>query len=68
MQVTSVSLDVTKNTNFLLKNSGVSRTEEVCHINYIFFGSSLGIRVTVFRQRGLFGAPFISSSEKANPK
>ena len=34
--------DITKFLGLQLKNTGVSRTQEVCHVIHIFFGSSLG--------------------------
>ena len=38
----SVFLDITKVVDFQWKNVDVSRTQEVCHVIYILFGSSLG--------------------------
>ena len=42
MQSISVFLDVTKFANFCWKNADVSRTQSVCHVIYMLFGSSLG--------------------------
>ena len=42
MQFISVFLDITKDADFRLKNTDVSRTQGVYHVIYIFFGSSLG--------------------------
>ena len=41
MQPTFVFLDVTKIVDFRLKITDVSRNLWVCHVIYIFFGSSL---------------------------
>ena len=41
MQSISVFLEVTKVVAFLGKNADVSRTQEVYHVVYMFFGSSL---------------------------
>ena len=38
----SVFFDITKVSDFGCKNADVSTTQEVCHMIYIFFGSSLG--------------------------
>ena len=38
----SVFLDIAKFANFRRKNADVSRTQTVCHVIHIFFGSSLG--------------------------
>ena len=35
-------LDITKFANFPSKNADVSRTQVVCHVINIYFGSSLG--------------------------
>ena len=42
MQFISVFLDIAKFADFRWKNADVSRTQGVCHVIYIFFGSSLG--------------------------
>ena len=42
MQSISVFFDVTKVADFSLKNADISRTQGVCHMIYIIFGSSLG--------------------------
>ena len=42
MQSISVFLDITKVTDFRLKNTDVSRTQVVRHVVYTFFESSLG--------------------------
>ena len=42
MQSISVFFDMTKFTDFQLKNADVSRTQKVCHMIHMFFGSSLG--------------------------
>ena len=42
MQPISVFLDRGKFVDFLWKNADVSRTQGVCHVIHIFFGSSLG--------------------------
>ena len=42
MQSISVFLDMTKFTDFRLKNADVNRTQGLCHVIHIFFGSSLG--------------------------
>ena len=38
----SVFLDMAKFADFRWKNANVSRTQSVCHLIHIFFGSSLG--------------------------
>ena len=35
-------LDIAKFADFLWKNADVNRTERVCHVIHILFGSSLG--------------------------
>ena len=42
MQSISVFLDITEVVDFSWKNADVSRTQGVCHMIHIFFGSSLG--------------------------
>ena len=43
MQSTFVFLDITKVIKlFPVSNADISRTQGVCHVIYIFFGSSLG--------------------------
>ena len=42
MHSLSVFLNITKVADFWLKNAGVSRTQEVCHVTYTFFRSYLG--------------------------
>ena len=42
MQYISVFLDVTKVVDFRIKNADASRTQGVCQVTYIFFGSFLG--------------------------
>ena len=42
MQSTSVFLDIKQFDNFRRKNADVSRTQGVCHVMDMFFGSSLG--------------------------
>ena len=42
MQHISVFLDLAKFADFWRKNVDVSRTQGVCHVIHIFFGSSLG--------------------------
>ena len=42
MQSISVFLGIAKFADFRWKNT-VSRTQVVCHVIYIFFGSSLGM-------------------------
>ena len=42
MQSMSVFLDIAQFADFLRKNAGFSRTQGVCHVVHIFFGSSLG--------------------------
>ena len=37
-----VFLDVLKIADFRWKNTDVSKTQGVCHMIYVFFGSSLG--------------------------
>ena len=39
MQSVSVFLDMTNVADFRRKNADVSRTQEVCHVIYIFFRS-----------------------------
>ena len=41
MQSIYVFLHITKVADFRLKNAGVRETQRVCHVMYIFFGSSL---------------------------
>ena len=40
--ILSVFLDTKEVIDFRWKNADVSRTQEVCHVIYIYFGSSLG--------------------------
>ena len=42
MQSMPVFPDILKIIDFWCKNACVSRTQEVCHVIYAFFGSSLG--------------------------
>ena len=42
MQSISVFPDIVKFADFWWKNVDVSRTQVVCHVIYVFFGSSLG--------------------------
>ena len=42
MQSISVFLDIGKFVDFLWKTANVSRTQGVCHVIHVFFGSSLG--------------------------
>ena len=42
MQCTFVFLDIAKFADVQCKNANVSRTQVVCHMVNIFFGSSLG--------------------------
>ena len=42
MQCISVFFDIRKVADFWSKNADVSRTQGVCHMIYIFLGSSLG--------------------------
>ena len=41
-QSISVFLDIAKFSDFQWKNADVNRTQGVCHLIHIFFGSSLG--------------------------
>ena len=41
MQSISVFLDTKKFADFQCKNADVSRTQGVCHVIHIFFGTSL---------------------------
>ena len=42
MESISVFLDIAKFAGFLLENADVCRTQKVCHVTHIVFGSSLG--------------------------
>ena len=42
MQSISVFLDIAKSGDFQWKIADASRTQEVCHVIHIFFGSYLG--------------------------
>ena len=42
MQSVFVFLGITKSADFRSKNADVSRSQRVCHVIHIFFGSSLG--------------------------
>ena len=42
MQSIYAFLDLAKFANFWCKNADVSKTQRVCHVIYIFFGSLLG--------------------------
>ena len=42
MQSISLFTDIAKLANFRRKNADFSRTLGVCHVVYIYFGSSLG--------------------------
>ena len=54
MQSISVFLDIAKFTNFWCKNADANRTQEVCHVIYVFSRSSLenthGYMVNVMKQ------------------
>ena len=71
MKSTSVLFCITNVANFHGKNADVSRTHWVCHVIYIYFGSSLGI---VGYVRQILGGgdflvpPFVSSPEKPHPE
>ena len=43
MESILVFLDIAKFADFRLKNADVSRTQGVCHVIHIVFGSSLGM-------------------------
>ena len=40
----TVFFDTTKVADFQWRNADASRAQEACHINYMFFGSSLGVK------------------------
>ena len=42
MQSISVFLDIIEFADFWLKNADANRSQGVCHVIHIFFGSSLG--------------------------
>ena len=42
MQSISLFSDIAKFADFQIKNADVSRTQGLCHVIHIFFGSSLG--------------------------
>ena len=42
MQSIPVFPDILKNADFWWKNTDASRTQGVCHVIYVFFGSYLG--------------------------
>ena len=42
MQSITVYYDITKIADFRRKKTYVSRTQVVCHVIYVFFGSRLG--------------------------
>ena len=42
MQFISLFLDITKGADFWWRNADVNRTQGVCQVLYMFFGSSLG--------------------------
>ena len=42
MQSIAVFLDIEKLADFQWKNADVNRTQVVCHVIYVFSGSSLG--------------------------
>ena len=42
MQSMSAFLDLAKFSDFRWKHADVSRTQEVCHVIHLFYGSSLG--------------------------
>ena len=42
MQSISLFSDIAKFADFQSKNADVSRTQGLCHVIHIFFGSSLG--------------------------
>ena len=58
MQPIFVFLDITKVDSLRWKNAWVSKTEELCHVVYMFFGSSLG------KVKG----PSVSSPQKVHPE
>ena len=78
MQSISAFLDITKVAKYRLKNADVERTQGLCHVIYMLFGSFLRkvcyyhcrICVTDFRDAwGLFASPpSISSPKKAHSK
>ena len=70
MQSMYVFVDIRKFADFRSKNAGVSRTQRVCHVSDMFFGSSLiqvryncakfrhcRICVTNFKEEGPFWPP-----------
>ena len=62
MQSISAFLDIAKFVDFWWKSADVNRTQNVCHVIYIVFRSSLG-KVLSFIIVG-----FVSSPEKAHPE
>ena len=70
MQSISVFLDIAKFADFRWKNADVSRTQEVCHVISIFFGSSLGrYNCAKFHQCKICVTDFKDSNpEKAHPE
>ena len=78
MQSISAFLDITKIAKYRSKNADVERTQGLCHVIYMLFGSSLRkvcyynyrICVTDFRDAwGLFASPpSVRSPKKAHSK
>ena len=69
MQSITAYLDITKVDDFQQKNPDVSKTQGVCHVIFLFFGSSLDkfhfmIRVTDFREGDLFAPPIREQPQK----
>ena len=48
MQSIPVFPTIIKTADYLLKNADVSRTQGLCRMNYVFFGSSLDMTVPSF--------------------
>ena len=75
MQSITVFFDITKVADFRWRNADVSRAQEACHENYIFFGSSLGAQSFIIAEyvwqilwRGAFATPSLPNSSVSTSK
>ena len=75
MQSITVFFDITKVADFQWRNADVSRAQEACHVNYIFFGSFLGVQSFIIAEyvwqilwRGAFATPSLPHSSVSTSK
>ena len=69
MQSIAVFFDIAKFIDFRLKHADVSRTQGVCHLIHIFFGSSLGkVYCAKFHHCRIFLKDFRESTQSRTNK